>query len=618
MSALQWTLDVDLSPVPERPGVYLFKGEDGAVLYVGKAANLRARLASYRRAGGDGRFMIPFLERDARTVETIVTRTEGEALLLEDSLIKTHKPRHNIRLKDDKSFLMIRLDADERFPRLKYVRAHHPKQGAVGRSRLFGPFASAGALRRTLSDLHHVVPLRDCPDSVMNHRSRPCLKHQIGLCSAPCVGLIGDAEYALLVEKAARVLSGDTHELEAELRERMRAAAEKLEYERAAAWRDRLEALRRTIAGQAVRPRDDRARDVLGLARRGAQAVVHRLAFRERRLAESHSHAFRSELSDEQLLHDVITALYGSRGQRVSVAPDEIVLPRLPAEEALSIAASGGAKLVVPKEGERLRMLELATENARTELERRDREEKSEADALEDLARLLSLEGAPEVIDGFDVSNMQGAALVASRVRFRSGHPDRDGYRRFKVRGVEGQDDFASMREVVSRSLKRGVAEDDLPDLIVIDGGAGQLAAALEAREEAGAWDVAMIGLAKARSERTVGKRRLAKSNERVFLPNQPEPIELAEHSAARHLLERIRDEAHRFAITYHRKERGRIRSQLDSIPGVGPKKRRALIEAFGSVEGVRQASIEDVARIRGIGRELAQLIREHLSTGGG
>jgi excinuclease ABC subunit C len=616
MSAHAWSLEVDLSPVSERPGVYLFKGDDGVVLYVGKAANLRARLSSYRRDGGDGRPMIPFLEREARFVETIVTRTEGEALLLEDSLIKTHKPRHNIRLKDDKSFLMIRLDADERFPRLKYVRAHQPKQGAVGRSRLFGPFASSGALRRTLSDLHHVVPLRDCPDTVMNHRSRPCLKHQIGLCSAPCVGLIDEAGYAVLVEKVTRLLSGDTQELERELGERMRAAAEGLEYERAAAWRDRLAALRRTVEGQGVRPRDDRARDVLGLARRGSQAVVHRLAFRERRLAESQSHVFRSELSDEQLLHDVITALYGPHGQRVSVAPDEIVLPCLPAEEALSVAASGGARFFVPKEGERARMLELATENARAELERRDREEKSEADALDDLAKLLQLDGPPEVIDGFDVSNLQGSALVASRVRFRSGHPDRDGYRRFKVRGVEGQDDFASMREVVARSLKRGVAEEDLPDLILIDGGAGQLAAALEAREEAGAWDVAMIGLAKARAERKVGGRKLAKSHERVFLPNVEEPIELAEHSAARHLLERVRDEAHRFAITYHRKERGRIKSQLDSIPGVGPKKRRALIEAFGSVEGVRQASIEDVARIRGIGRELAHIIREHLSAG--
>jgi excinuclease ABC subunit C len=222
VSALSWTSEIDLAAVSERPGVYLFKDARGRVLYVGKAANLRARLRSYRRAGGDGRLFIRFMEREARTVETIITRTEQEALLLEDSLIKTHKPPHNIRLKDDKSFLMVRLDLDERFPRFKFVRAHSPGRSASGRARFFGPFATASALRRTLSDLHRVVPMRDCPDSVMNHRSRPCLKYQMGLCAAPCVGWIGPEQYAELVERAVRILSGDTAELEGELEARMR------------------------------------------------------------------------------------------------------------------------------------------------------------------------------------------------------------------------------------------------------------------------------------------------------------------------------------------------------------------------------------------------------------
>jgi excinuclease ABC subunit C len=611
MSALTWCDDVDLSTVSEKPGVYVFKDGGGRVLYVGKAANLRARLRSYRRAGGDGRLFIRFMEREARAVETIVTRTEQEALLLEDTLIKTHKPPHNIRLKDDKSFLMLRLDLDERFPRFKFVRAHRPGKSEAGRSRLFGPFASAHALRHTLSDLHRVVPMRDCPDSVMNHRSRPCLKHPMGLCAAPCVGLIGEHAYGELVDRAVRILSGEIAELEGELAARMKAAAAEMEYERAAAWRDRLTALRRTVEGQGVRPRDRVARDVLGLARRGDDAVIHRLSFRDGRLSESRSHTFRSQLPDEELLHGAITALYAS-GLRTP--PAELVLPCEPEGRALLEAAlPGGVAIVVPKSGEKKRMLDLATENALTELARREREKSSEESALAELARVLELREPPQVIDCFDISNLQGTNVVASRVRMRAGHADRAGYRRFKVRGVEGQDDFASMREVVLRSLRRGVAEDDLPDLVVIDGGAAQLASALEAREEAGAWDVAMIALAKSRSARSVKGRRTEASQERVFLPGAKEPIELAQHSAARHLLERIRDEAHRFAITYHRKERGKIRSQMDSIPGVGPKKRRALLTKFGSVAGVKAASVEELAAVDGIGAELANKIREHL-----
>ena len=634
MSAIPWSSEADLSQVPERPGVYLFRDAAETVLYVGKAADLRARLRSYKN-GGDGRLMIRFLEAEARSVETIVTRTEQEALLLEDTLIKTHKPPHNVRLKDDKSFRMLRIDLNERFPRLKFVRARNPDVGKEsGRSRYFGPFASSSALRRTMSDLHRVVPLRDCPDTVMNHRSRPCLKHQIGLCAAPCTGLIDEANYAYLVDKATRVLQGDTAEVEADLRARMQDAAEKLEYERAASWRDRLTALRRTVEGQGVQSKDRVRRDVLALARRGEDAVVHRLSFRDGHLSGSRSHTFRSQLSDEELMHVVITALYGGKDRE---RPAELLVPCEPADRALLDAVLGrgnsatdetderagpsreagdgahGMSIVVPRSGERQRMIDIAGENARAELVRRDQEKSSEEEALEQLTDLLDLESPPDVIDCFDISNFQGSNVVASRVRFRSGHADRAGYRRFKVRGVEGQDDFASMKEVVGRSLERGMKEGDLPTLVVIDGGMAQLASALEARDAAGAWEVSMIGLAKARSERKVKGVTKEASEERVFVPGALEPIELPRHSAARHLLERIRDEAHRFAITYHRKERGKITSRLDSIPGVGPAKRKALLRAFGSSKGVENASIEAIASIAGIGPDLAKKILEHL-----
>ena len=607
MSEIRWSLD----GITDRPGVYLFKDDSGKVLYVGKARNLRARVATYRRPGGDGRLMIRFLEREAATLETIVTRTEQEALLLEDTLIKTHKPVHNIRLKDDKSFLMLRVDLSERFPRLKFVRAHSPKVGDPGgRSRFFGPFASSSAVRRTLADLHRVVPLRDCPDSVMNHRSRPCLKYQIKQCSAPCVGLIDAREYADLVERATRILSGDTGELERDLEQRMEVASERLDYELAGTWRDRLKALRRTVEGQGVTPRDRVARDVIGLARRGEDALIHRLAFRDGRLSESRSHHFRSQLPDPELLSNVLTALYSSGRRSV---PTELVVPCLPEENEFLGESLQIVRILQPKAGEKRRMLDLAGENARSELERRTRERKGEENALAELARLCDLADSPEVIDCFDISNLQGTNVVASRVRFRRGHADRAGYRRFKVRTVDGQDDFASMREVVGRSLRRGVKENDLPDLIVIDGGAAQLNSALEARQEAAAWSVQIIGLAKARQERRVGRTRKEASEERIFLPDVEDPIELPRHSAIRYLMERIRDEAHRFAITYHRKERGKIKSQLDSIAGVGPVRRKALLKRFGSVAGVRQASVEEIGALQGIGTELGRLIAESL-----
>lgn len=608
MSAPSWSID----DVPRRPGVYLFRDGDERVLYVGKARDLRSRLASYRREGGDGRLLVRFLEQQARRVETIVTRTEGEALLLEDALIKEHQPPHNIRLKDDKSFLMLRLDLGERFPRLKFVRAHSPRMGQPGgRSRFFGPYASARSVRRTLGDLHRLVPLRDCPDSVLDHRTRPCLKYQIGQCSAPCVGYVDATEYAAHVERASRILSGDVAELEQDLTRRMQEASEQLEFERAAGWRDRLQALRRTVEGQGVRPRDQVSRDVIGLARGSGQAVVHRLSFRDGRLADSRSHRFRSELPDEDLLHDVLTALYAAGRREV---PTELLVPFEPADTGLLEATLGnGVKVVVPVTGERRRTLDLAGENARSELLRVEKAREGAEEALEALAELLDLDGAPETIDCFDVSNLQGTNVVASRVRFRRGIPDRSGYRRFKVRDVAGQDDFASMREVVGRSLRSGVDDDDLPDLVVIDGGPAQLAKALEAREEAGAWQVRIVGLAKARAERGASDQRKAAVEERVFLPGVEAPLVLARHSAARHLLERIRDEAHRFAITYHRKERGRIQSRIDGIPGVGPARRKALLARFGSVAGLRAASVEEIASLPGVSMDLARRIEEHL-----
>jgi excinuclease ABC subunit C len=613
-----WSLD----GVPEAPGVYLFKDAAGAVLYVGKALSLRARLRSYRRPGGDGRILIRFLLEDATRLETVVTRTEQEALLLEDALIKQHRPPHNVLLKDDKSFLMLKLDGGEEFPRFRFVRSHKLDRSALprparagespGRVRWFGPFADSRSLRRTLQDLHRVVPLRDCPDSVFRHRSRPCMKHQIGLCSAPCVGLVSREQYAQHLARAERILGGDIAELEAELQGRMLAASEVREYERAGEWRDRLAALRSTVERQGVRPQDAVDRDVLALERAGRDALLYRLAFRGGQLVESRAHAFRSELPDDELWGDVLRALYSAA---LIPPPAEIVLSSEPADDGLFAALMGErTRRFVPQSGERRRMLDVAHANARAALAFHRSSKASELEALEALAELLDLPGAPEVIDCFDISTTQGRHTVASRVRLRAGHPDKQGYRRFRVRSVEGQDDFASLREVVGRSLRRGARDNELPDLVVIDGGAQQLASALEARAEAGTHDVPMVGLAKARPEQKRGGRSKAASEERLFLPGAAEPLELPRNSPARLLLERVRNEAHRFAITYHRKERGRIRSRLDAIDGLGPVKKRALLSRFGSVAGIQAESAESLARVPGIGEKLARQILEGLS----
>jgi len=611
MSLFPWRT-LDLAEVPERPGVYLFRGADGEVLYVGKARSLRARLATYR-GGGDGRINVRFLDRDAASVETLVTRTEQEALLLEDERIKRHQPPHNVRLKDDKSFLMIRVDLDERFPRLKWVRAHKPRDGkAPGRSRLFGPYASARAVRRAIADLHRIVPLRDCSDQVLAHRSRPCLKHQLGLCAAPCVGLIDEGAYALQVERALGVLAGDIGELEFDLEARMRLASERQEYELAGLFRDRLAALRRATERQGVLCAPTTERDVLALARSGDHVVLQRLCIRRGKLAESQAFALQSELDDAEVLHGLLTTLYaGAERER----PREIVLPCAPVEGALLAELLAGTTLEVPRGGERARQLEMARENARLELARQDAARAGAGEAEAALIRLCGLEReeGPLVIDGFDVSNFQGAHVVASRVRFRGGQPERKGYRRYRVKGVEGQDDFAAMKEIVGRSLRRGLDEGELPDVVLIDGGPAQLAKALEAREDAGAWDVRVLALAKARAERKVDGRARGRSEERLFLAPGDAPHVLEQHTALRHLLERVRDEAHRFAITYHRKERGRLRSRLDSIAGVGPVKRKALLARFGSVRGVAQASLEELGQVGGISPALARVIHDEL-----
>ncbi len=607
------TLPLTFAPedLPEAPGVYLFKDEAGKVLYVGKAKSLRDRIRSYVRPGGDGRLQIPFLEREAAGIDFVVTASESEAVLLEDTLVKKHRPSCNVRLRDDKSFLLVRLDPRQEFPRPEPVRAH----GRLGRDDgvpTFGPYPSTGALRRTLRFLHSVAPLRDCSDAVMRNRTRPCLKHSIGRCCAPCVGLATREEYREHVDRALDFLRGRIDGAREHLRRRMKEEADALRFERAQVIKNQIAALEETAAAGRLSVAAKEDRDVIGLHRDGERASIAVLRFRNRLLVDTRTHLLDTRLPDPELLASFLPRYYAT-----AEVPPEVVLARAANDpemlQAWLAGRRGGAvSLLLPRRGERARQVALACENARRAIESAKTREAAMGEAADSLADLLLLRKVPETIDGFDVSNLQGSANVASRVRFVDGRPERRGWRRFRVKGFEGQDDFASMREVVGRALRRDLEEDTLPDLLVIDGGRGQLAAALEARDEVGAWDVDLVGLAKDRTEAGPGDAMLHKG-ERVFLPGAEEPIPVPEGTPAHHLLSRIRDEAHRFAVTYHRKLRSRIGSELDDVPGVGATRRRSLLRHFGSLTSLREASVEAIASVPGIPRTLAEAVHRAL-----
>ncbi|MBK9383979.1 MAG: excinuclease ABC subunit UvrC [Planctomycetes bacterium] len=591
---------------PRRSGVYIFRDAEGRALYVGKAKDLKARVRSYLRAEGDGRIVSRYLGTRAHDVEFVVTETEQEALLLEDALVKQLKPPHNVRLRDDKSFLLVKLDRRESFPRFVPVRRHGRRDP---QARYFGPYASAGHLRRTLRMLHEIVPLRDCRDAVFKNRTRPCLKHEIGRCSAPCVGLVDAEAYARLVDRAEEILRGKTEEVERELEARMKRAAAELQFETAARVRDQLESLRATTERQVVASAKGVERDAIGLHREAGRVALAVLRFRGGALEAVRSHLLDSEIPDEELVSAFATRLYSGD----AFVPREILVPCEPSDASMLAAwleTKRGAtvELRVPERGEPRKHLEMANANAAQVFRAQVDVEELADEALAKLAERLELEEVPQVLDCFDISAFQGAAMVASRVRFRGGVPDKAGYRRFRVKSHGGQDDFASMREVVARALRRDLQDADLADLIVIDGGKGQLAAACAARDEVGAAGLALVGLAKAR----VGRGPLGEE-ERIFKEGAELPIVLPRGSAERHLLERLRDEAHRFAITYHRQLRDELRSELDEVPGVGPTLRKRLLQHFGSVRRIAAASEQELCALPRITPDLARAILSHL-----
>ncbi len=606
-------LDQKLANLPTAPGVYLMRDKSGEVIYVGKAVNLRNRVRSYFTRG-DGRAFVSLLDRLLGDVETVVTTNEKEALLLENELIKRHKPRFNVQLRDDKNFICLRLDLKHPYPRLEIVR-RFKKDGA----RYFGPFASAASIRETLRIVNRHFQLRTCSDHVLENRKRPCLLYQIGRCPAPCVYPIPPEEYRRNVEDTILFLEGNAEALIGTLKERMKERAGKLEFEAAARVRDQVIAIERSLERQKIATVDPVDQDVFGWYREADRLLVYVLYVRQGRIIGGQPFPFGGqEFPDDELLAQFVNLYYAQE----SFVPKEVLLPFGIGDsdalaELLSERKGEKVRIAVPRRGEKAELVRMANQNAETAFAERRRTREETVAVLERLKRQLRLSRLPRRIECYDVSHFQGASVVASQVAITDGELDKARYRRFKIKTVFGNDDFASMYEVVSRRLKRGLAERDLPDLIVIDGGKGQLQSAHAALKDLGVEGVDLIALAKSRdlAGGPATDEPKERSAERVFLVNVKDPIVLPQSSPELFVLTRIRDEAHRFAITFQQKllRRRNLRSVLEDIPGVGDGRKKALLRHFGSLKRVREASIEELSEVEGLGPAVAERIHAFL-----
>ena len=599
---------IDMRRQPTSAGVYLMKDAAGEILYVGKAKNLRARLNSYLQAARDTRPQIKFLMERAETIETIVTDTEKEALILENTLIKKHRPRYNIHLRDDKTFVSLRIDLRDEFPMLEVVR-----QVRQDGARYIGPFASSSALRQTLKEIYRIFPLRHYPPAKCRQRGRPCLFHQIGQCSAPCHGLISPAAYRELVNGVLALLDGRQGEVVALLRERMALASREQRYEEAATLRDHIHAIEQTIEQQKSVRYGVIDQDVVGIFRQGGEVEVVMLFYRQGELTARRNYNLTWQLDEDQLLAEFITQFYG----RDVPIPEEVVLPLAiegmePLAEWLTERRGRKVRVLVPQRGERMRLVELANRNAKEVWQERGSRDEARRRVLGEIKQRLHLQRLPLRMECFDISTIQGQATVASMAVVLDGEPAPAEYRHYLVKTVVGTDDYAALREVLQRRLLRGRKEGNLPDFILIDGGKGQLGILRLVLDELGLADaIDIAGIAKSRVKANVRGRSVERSEERFFLSGRKNPVILRRGSAALFLLERLRDEAHRFAITHHRKVRGKaqLQSSLGDIPGVGPKRQKALLKQFGSLKKIKAASLADLQAMPGLPTQTAEEI---------
>ncbi|HIC94573.1 MAG TPA: excinuclease ABC subunit UvrC [Anaerolineae bacterium] len=620
-------LQSQLQTIPAKPGVYLMKDKRGRVIYVGKAVNLRSRVRSYFHASADHPPKLRRMVAQVAGVDFIVTDSEVEALILECNLIKKHRPKYNVRLKDDKRYPYIKVTWQEDYPRI-YITRRMEQDGA----RYFGPFTAVWAVRQTLDMLRKLFPYLTCKRKITGQDERPCLYYHIGRCAGPCIGAISKEEYRTMIEQVCLFLEGKADKIVADLRAQMESAAEALDFERAAVLRDQIQAVERVIERQKIVAMGGGDLDVIGLASEDGETCVQVFFVRQGKLigreyfilvgtvvnGRETDKRMPFEKEREEILASFVKQFY----HKAAYIPPVIIVPYEIEEAAVIqewLAGKRGSEVVLrlPHPGNEEELVRMAAENAAETLASLRAQwmvdERKGVEALTDLQERLRLAEAPTRIEGYDISNIQGVAATGSMVVFVKGLPRKSDYRRFRIRTVAGADDYAMMKEVLRRRFERAIkgkgeekegaeAWTVLPDLVVVDGGKGQLNAALEVLEEYGLRDeVSVLGLAKGREE--------------VFVPGRPEPLILPRDSEGLRLLQRVRDEAHRFAIGYHRKLRGKasLASILEEVPGIGPKRRRALLKHFGSIEAIREASVEELAAVEGMTRKAAESIKEYL-----
>jgi len=610
-------LQTTLAKLPDRPGVYLMKDARGRVLYVGKAQSLRSRVRQYWQGGRGSAAPLRIegaIERVA-DVEYTMTDTVSEALLLEGTLIKRFQPRFNVRLKDDKSYPFIKITMADDFPRIERTRKL-PQDG----SRYFGPYASASSVDEAMNLIRRLFPFRTCTIDIQDGvraLPRPCLLYHIKRCQGPCIEAISKEDYRRDIDQVILFLEGRQEQVARALRREMSVASERQDYERAAALRDKVKAVERTMESQKMAAFAKVDQDVLGFAREGGEAAVQLFAIRGGKTVGRDVFLLENlgDEPEEEAMSAFVKQYYATAGS----VPPRVLIPRLlpdAAELVTLLEARRGRRvaLSVPQRGEGREMMELAARNAGETLAREQArwlaDQGKTLAALEELAEALSLSGPPLRIECYDISTIQGTNTVGSMVVFEDGRPRSGEYRRFRIRTVQGTDDFASHREVLRRRFRRALSGEEgsaeelrwrLPDLVVIDGGLGQANAARGVLDELGMADLPVVGLAKEREE--------------LFHPGNGVPVVLSATSQALYLVQRLRDEAHRFAVTYHRKLRAKaqVRSVFDDLPGVGPARKRALLRVFGSARQMRAATVDDIASVPGISRGLAERIREHL-----
>lgn len=598
-------LEDQVSKFPRSAGVYVMRNEEGTVIYVGKAKSLRERVRTYLK-GGDGRSQIQFLMRRVHSIEPVMTDTESQAFILERDLIRKYKPRYNIQLKDDKAYLSLRIDPNAPWPKIDLVRRVEQDN-----ARYFGPYTFSYELRELLDIIQNVIPLRTCSNTVFYNRARPCLEYQIKRCAGPCCLPVEKEQYDEWVKEAIQLLEGKTQAVAVLLEERMEHASNELRFEDAALYRDRIEILKNFQKGQKYLSHRAEDRDVFALYRDHKLATLAVMNVRLGRIANNKNYSFSDvEIGDEEILEACISQYYqGGRD-----IPEEIVLPA-PLENVdsirdyLSEKRGRRVQIVVPERGVRKRLVNLALINAEQHYVSTFDEDARNGECAKVLAEKLGLKQVPRRIECIDISNLQGSDNVGALVAFQDGIPDKQGYRKYDIKTTKGQDDFASIHEVVTRRLRRGHEENDLPCLLIIDGGKGQLGKALEARDESGS-SLEIVALAK---ERRRGKNDAVP--ERIFIAGSSEPIIFEAGKPVTHFIARIRDEVHRFVITFHRSKRSKRSraSVLDAIAGIGPERKNRLLRHFKSVERIRNSSVAEIQRVGRMSESLAVRVKEAL-----